>query len=158
MNEHNDTTNISELPIVQTSSGTNNDEMIQNMHLSNEKRQHDVDSIVEKVVDEKRVRFQEEVGSSSNEHVAPVVEKSSYFTLQMEHKVIVLATFFFFVFMDTKFKKYILNILVQIFGNILKTEMNQMTKIGMFVYSLFYASVLMTCVSLIDLTSFHLAF
>jgi len=158
MNEHNDTTNISELPIVQTNSGTNNDEMMQNIQLSTEKRQHDVDSIVEKAVDEKRVRFQEEFGSSVNERVALVAEKSSSFTLQIEHKVIVLATFFFFVFMDTKFKKYILNILVQIFGNMLKTEMNQMTKIGMFVYSLFYASLLMTCVSLIDLTSFHLAF
>ena len=158
MNEHNDTTNISELPIVQTNSGTNNDEMMQNIQLSTEKRQHDVDSIVEKAVDEKRVRFQEQFDSSVNERVAPVTEKSSSFTLQIEHKVIVLATFFFFVFMDTKFKKYILNILVQIFGNMLKTEMNQMTKIGMFVYSLFYASLLMTCVSLIDLTSFHLAF
>tara|TARA_B100001059_G_C17799849_1_gene565446 strand:+ start:1195 stop:1671 length:477 start_codon:yes stop_codon:yes gene_type:complete len=158
MNEHNDTTNISELPIVQTNSGTNNDEMMQNIHLSTEKRQHDVNSIVEKSVDEKRVRFQEKLGSPSNEPVVPVVEKSSSFALQIEHKVIVLATFFFFVFMDTKFKKYILNILVQIFGNVLKTEMNQMTKIGMFVYSLFYASVLLICVSLIDLTSFHLAF
>ena len=85
-------------------------------------------------------------------------KKSESFVLSLEHKIIILSTFFFFVFMDTQFKKYILNILVQIFGSFLKSEHGHMTKMGMFVYSLFYGSILLTIVTCIDITSFHLAF
>ena len=86
------------------------------------------------------------------------ISNSPQFVLTMEHKVVLLAVFFFFVFHDPKFRKYMLNILVQIFGAFLKTETGNLTKIGMFVYSLLYGLVLWCCVTFIDLASFHLAF
>lgn len=154
--QHIDTTNISDLPIVPNNNVKNNDEVIQNLNLTTAQRQQDLQSVTEKVLEEKRVRFTDETTNEYQE--ANKSSKNIGFTLRLEHKVIILATFFFFVFMDVKFKKYILNIMVPIFGNYLKTETNQMNLIGMFMYSLFYASVLLGCVSLIDLTSFHFAF
>jgi len=154
--DDNDTTNISDLPIIPNNNVKNNDEVIQNLNLTTAQRQQDLQSVTEKVIEEKRVRFTDETGNKDQE--PHTTSKNIGFTLRLEHKVIILATFFFFVFMDVKFKKYILNIMVPIFGNYLKTETNQMNLFGMFMYSLFYASILLGCVSLIDLTSFHLAF
>lgn len=151
-----DTTNISDLPIITNNSGKNNEEIIQNLNLTTEQRQQDLNSVTEKILEEKRVRFNDDMNESVKEEKIP--SKNTGFTLRLEHKVIILATFFFFIFMDVKFKKYILNIMIPIFGNYLRTETNQMNAIGMFMYSLFYASILLGCVSLIDLTSFHLAF
>lgn len=151
-----DTTNISDLPITPNNNVKNNDEVIQNLNLTTTQRQEDLNLIPEKEMQEKKVRFSDDLKNEVKQ------ESSSYkntgFVLHLEHKVIILATFFFFIFMDTKFKKYILNIMIPIFGNYLRTESNQMNTIGMLVYSLFYASILLGCVSLIDLTSFHLAF
>ena len=149
-----DTTNISELPIVSNQS-TNNDEIIRNLPLSTESVQNDPNVLMHDLHEEKKVRF------SEDHSIHPPEKKKvpSYtFSFKLEHKVIILSMFFFFVFSDPKFRKYILNILVQIFGNFLKTETGNLTKIGMFVYSLFYGLVLLLCVSFIDLTSFHLAF
>ena len=154
--QHIDTTNISDLPIVTNNSGNNNEEIIQNLNLTTEQRQQDLNAVTEKVIEEKRVRFKDDINNEVEKDTNS--SKKSDFVLRLEHKVIILATFFFFIFMDTKFKKYILNIMIPIFGNYLRTETNQMNAIGMFMYSLFYGSILLACVSLIDLTSFHLAF
>lgn len=148
-----DTTNISELPIMQPPITNNKEEILQNTSLSTEQRQLDNNIVApqkQKTASEKpekkKVTFKEPP------------KKGESFVLTLEHKIIILATFFFFVFMDTQFKKYILNILVQVFGSFLKSEHGNMTKIGMFVYSLFYGSLLLGIVTCIDITSFHLAF
>ena len=156
MAEHIDTTNISELPIVHKQNEATNDEVIQNLNITTERRQCDPNSVLEKEANEKKVRFQDDMQPPQKE--IPKTQPSSQFSLTLEHKMIILATFFFFVFMDAKFKKYILNIFVQIFGSYLKTEMNQMNKLGMFVYSLFYGVILFACIRFMDLASFHLSF
>ena len=144
-----DTTSISELPIVSNTPSTN-DEVLRNLPLSTESIQKDPSALIESLHGEKRVHF--------NDESVDIPEKSYQFVFKLEHKLIILAVFFFFVFSDSKFRKYILNILVQIFGAYLKTETGNLTKIGMFVYSLFYGLVLLVCVTFIDFTSFHLAF
>ena len=158
MAEHIDTTQINELPIIPKQNEASNEEVIQNMNLSTENRQHDTNSVLQNVANEKKVRFKDQLESTEKKESSPSPSPSQQFTLTLEHKIIILATFFFFVFMDPKFKKYILNIFVQIFGSYLKTEMNQMNKIGMFLYSLFYAILLFICVRFVDLASFHLSF
>ena len=148
-----DTTNISDLPIMQPPITKNKEEVLQNTPLSTQ--QHQLDNRV--VAPQK----QETLSKKSEKKKVTFKEpskKAESFVLSLEHKIIILSTFFFFVFMDTQFKKYILNILVQIFGSFLKSEHGHMTKMGMFVYSLFYGSILLTIVTCIDITSFHLAF
>ena len=157
MNVEPDTTNISDLPII-PSQPVSNDETIQNMNLSTDSVGQDPRTIIEKELQQKRVRFQEDHGHQEDSSTTEIETPSYKWILTLEHKIVLLAVFFFFVFMDPKFKKYLLNILVQIFGVFLKNEAGNMSKIGMFVYSLFYGFILLACVSLIDLTSFHLAF
>lgn len=148
-----DTTNIQDLPIHPGPVTNNNDEVIQNLNLTTQQRQlddHAISNNEEAQYEKKHVSF------GSNTIHGEETQKN--FELTIELKIIVLATFFFFVFMDSQFKRYILNICVQIFGSYLKTETNQMSKLGMFVYSLCYGLLLWSIVSFIDLTSFHLAF
>lgn len=148
-----DTTNIQDLPIHPGPVTNNNDEVIQNLNLTTQQRQlddHAISNNEEAQYEKKHVSF------GSNTIHGEETQKN--FELTIELKIIVLATFFFFVFMDSQFKRYILNICVQIFGSYLKTESNQMSKLGMFVYSLCYGLLLWSIVSFIDLTSFHLAF
>ena len=147
------TTNIQDLPIHPGPVTNNNDEVIQNLNLTTQQRQlddHAISNNEEAQYEKKHVSF------GSNTIHGEETQKN--FELTIELKIIVLATFFFFVFMDSQFKRYILNICVQIFGSYLKTETNQMSKLGMFVYSLCYGLLLWSIVSFIDLTSFHLAF
>ena len=149
-----DTTNIQDLPIHPGPVTNNNDEVIQNLNLTTQQRQlddHAISNNEETQYEKKHVSF------GSNTIYDEETQKNN-FELTIELKIIVLATFFFFVFMDSQFKRYILNICVQIFGSYLKTESNQMSKLGMFVYSLCYGLLLWSIVSFIDLTSFHLAF
>ena len=58
--------------------------------------------------------------------------------LEDDMKIIILSTVLFFVFQDAKVKTYIMNILCQIFGAFLKTDLGNISKIGMFFYSMFY--------------------
>ena len=150
-----ESTNINDLPIIPMNA-SNQEEVIQNLNLSTQK--HQLENMNDETTKhaEKRVTFDEQ---TMRQDVDTASQKNKEtFSLRLEHKIIILATFFFFVFMDKNFKKYILNIFVQIFGTYLKSESNQMTTIGMFIYSLFYGSLLMACVTFVDFTSFHLAF
>jgi len=90
----------------------------------------------------KRVRF------------SPVIEKSSSF--QEKHKIILLATLFFLLFSDSKVKIYLMNILVVIFGDALRTSAGGSSKIGQVAYSILYGLLLVLLVSFIDLSSFSL--
>ena len=148
-----DTTNIQDLPIHPGPVTNNNDEVIQNLNLTTQQRQlddHAISNNEEAQYEKKHVSF------GSNTIDGEETQQNCEVTIEL--KISLLATFFFFVFMDSQFKRYILNICVQIFGSYLKTETNQMSKLGMFVYSLCYGLLLWSIVSFIDLTSFHLAF
>lgn len=147
-----DTTNISDLPIQAPPITQNNDEVIQNMNLSTQSRQLD------DVVMKQDTKHQSETPSKKRGTFEEPVDKKETFVLSLEHKVIILATFFFFVFMDSQFKKYILNVLVQIFGSYLKSEHGNMSKLGMFVYSLLYGCIIWAVTTCVDIASFHLAF
>lgn len=153
-------TSISELPIQQNTPPISGDEQVANIGVTTDRavmdrqvvNQHE--NIENHTPQEKKVRFED---SAKNEKKRQK-KNNEFFVLKLEHKIVILATFLFFVFFDKKFQKYILNILVQIFGEFLKTEHGNMTKIGMFFYSLFFGSILTSIVTLVDLSSFHLAF
>ena len=153
-----DTTNICDLPVVSTQP-MNGEEGMRQIPLSTQSIQQDPNIVKEH--QGKKVRFNDESINSKMTHKNEPykqIQNNNNFTVLLEHKIIILATFFFFVFSDSKFRKYILNILVQIFGTYLKTDTGHLSKIGMFVYSLFYGLLLLICVTVVDFTSFHLAF
>ena len=58
---------------------------------------------------------------------------------------------------DPKVKKYLMNILVQIFGSFVKTEHGNFTQIGILIYALFFGSTLLSIVKTVDISSFHLS-
>ena len=85
-----------------------------------------------------------------------VPEKNGY-SLQEKHKIIILATLFFILFSDTKVKIYLMNILVVILGESLRTPAGGTSKIGLVAYSLLFASTLWSIVSFIDLSTLSIA-
>lgn len=153
-------TSISELPIQQNTPPVSGDEQVANIGVTTVRavmdrqvmNQHE--TIENPTPQEKKVRFEDSVNNEKKRQK----KNNEFFVLKLENKIVILATFLFFVFFDKKFQKYILNILVQIFGEFLKTDHGNMTKIGMFFYSIFFGSVLTAIVTLVDLSSFHLAF
>jgi hypothetical protein len=74
------------------------------------------------------------------------------------HKVIILATIYFLLFTDIKVRTYIINILVVIFGNFLRTPLGGTSKIGWVFYSIVFGLSLYSTVSMIDLSSYSLKF
>ena len=72
-------------------------------------------------------------------------------------KIIVLATVLFFVFQDPKVRTYILNILCQIFGQFLKTNMGNISKIGILFYSLVFGLIMYVITKIVDINSFNLS-
>ena len=79
------------------------------------------------------------------------------FEVKDTHKVIILATIFFLLFSDIKVKSYILNILITILGGSLKTASGSISKIGLIMYTVVYASTLFTMVNLIDIAVLRFA-
>ena len=71
-------------------------------------------------------------------------------------KIIILATVIFFVFQDGKVKNYILNILCQIFGKFLKTDLGNISKIGTLFYSFVFGLVIYIIIKLIDVKKLNL--
>ena len=154
-----DTTNISDLPINTNMPPNEQNEQIENMRLNTLPMTNDKEIVNNDFIQEKRVRFEDNLDPSlEKSDQTNSKQKDFVFEFKLEYKIIILATFFLFIFMDNKFKKYILNILVQIFGSYLKTELGNMTKLGLFVYSLCFGLLLIGIVSFIDFSSFHLAF
>jgi hypothetical protein len=154
-----DTTNISDLPINTNMPPNEQNEQIENMRLNTLPMTNDKEIVNNDFIQEKKVRFEDNMNPSlEKSEQSHSKQKDFVFEFKLEYKIIILATFFFFIFMDNKFKKYILNILVQIFGSYLKTELGNMTKLGLFVYSLCFGLLLTGIVSFIDFSSFHLAF
>ncbi len=74
------------------------------------------------------------------------------------HKVIILATIYFMLFTDIKVRSYIINILVVIFGDFLRTPGGGTSKMGWIFYSLVFGLSLYVTVSMIDLSAYSLPF
>lgn len=153
-----DTTNISDLPIIPNNPPNNSEELMENMNLNKNNVMIDNKVLQPKELNKKNVTFNENVQYDTEQKQKLKQNKTIQqgFHFKIEYKVIIFATFLFFIFNDIKFRKYILNILVQIFGSFLKTETNQMTLLGMLFYSIFYGLILLLLVTFIDLTSLQL--
>ncbi len=79
-------------------------------------------------------------------------------TIKDIHKVIILATIYFMLLTDLKVKNYIINILVVIFGDFLRTPGGGTSKIGWVFYSFVFGLILLITVSIIDISSYSLPF
>lgn len=158
-----DTTSINELPIANVPHQTGESAMQQNNTTSSTHITIDPQStqIPEYAKTDKRVQFADEANlpltESQTKSSADSEVKKQSMDMSMDVKIVVLASIVFFLFMDPKVKKYLLNILVQIFGNFLRTEHGNLTQIGILVYSMLFGTILLVIVKTIDISSFHLA-
>ena len=83
--------------------------------------------------------------------------ESQNFDMKLETKIVFLASIIFFIMMDTKVKKYLLNILVQIFGYYLTNAHGNMTQLGLLAYTSLFCLILYTSVKTIDLGAMKFA-
>ena len=147
-----DTTNICDLPIVSTQP-VSGEEGMRQMPLSTQSIQQDPNIVKEH--QGKKVRFNDESINSNMTHKNEPYKQiqNNNFTVLLEHKIIILATFssLYLVILNSK---YILNILVQIFGTYLKTDTGHLSKIGMFVYSFFMVYYCLYALQLLTLLLF----
>ena len=135
------TTNINELPIESTPPENRN--LPEGQINSSMNRMIDPNTTIR---EEKHVRFQE---------VLPV--HKDRFELKDTHKVIILSTILFLLFSDPKVKAYVMNILEVIFGKFIKSATGT-TKIGLAFYASVFGTILLLCISFIDLSAIKLAF
>ena len=91
---------------------------------------------------EKKVSFQETVNH---------IDKTTLYDVSESNKIIILASLVFLLFSDSKVKSYILNILIGIFGENLKTTNGGISKLGLAFYSVVYGLVLYIMVNIIDI-------
>ena len=91
-----DTTNISDLPIMQPPITNNKEEVLQNTTLSTQ--QHQLDNRV--VAPQKQETLNQKPEKKKVTFKEPS-KKAESFVLSLEHKIIILSTFFFFVFSMT---------------------------------------------------------
>jgi len=131
------TTNINDLPV--ESNPPDNRELPEtNLNVNRSREIEDAPM--------KRVHFEE-----------PRVEKNKLSEIKETYKVIILASLFFLLFSDLKVKSYILNILIVILGNSLKTASGGISKIGLVVYSIVYGISLFALVNVVDFASLKLS-
>jgi len=156
-----DTTNIDELPI-QNNIPVNNDntEIIEKMPITS--NNITLDSKIQiNEPSKKQVKFEENIQEYIDETPKKIKNKknnNNNLDLTIEYKIIFLSTVLFFIFIDKKFKVYIINILAQIFGSYLKNDMGNVSNIGIVFYTLFYGIILFGCVKIIDISSINLSF
>ena len=67
-----------------------------------------------------------------------------------KHKVLILASVFFLLFSDVKVKIYLMNILVVIFGDALRTSGGGSTKLGQLFYMTLFGMTLWVATILVD--------
>ena len=125
------TTNINELPI-DSNPPDNRDLPEQTINT--------VNRIMEEPEQPRRVHF--------NEPIKP--PKATLYDVSETNKVIILATIFFLLFSDGKVRNYIMEILLVIFGDSLKTQSGGMSKIGLVFYSGIYGLSLYVLIFLVD--------
>ena len=126
------TTNINELPIDQNPPD-NRDLPEQTINT--------VNRIIEEQEQPKRVHFKEPSKPPN----------TTLYDVSDTNKVIILATIFFLLFSDGKVRNYIMDILLVIFGDSLKTQSGGMSKIGLVFYSSVYGVSLFVLIFLIDI-------
>ena len=150
-----DTTSINELPIITSLPPNDANEEMEKINLTTERNMIDRETLnIAQEKNEKRVHFEDEVSKSEEKET---IQPEQKYDLSIQFKIIILATLLFFFFINSKIKKYLLNILVQVFGSFLKTEHNNMSQIGMLFYTLFYGLIMTIIVKTVDISSFHLA-
>ena len=132
------TTNINDLPI--DSNPPENRELPEHELNMNRNR------IVEDNTPARKVQFEENK-----------INKTQLYDIKESHKIIILASLFFLLFSDLKIKSYVLNILIVILGNSLKTASGGISKIGLVVYSIVYGISLFILVKLVDSATTHFA-
>ena len=132
------TTNINDLPI--DNNPPENRELPEKDIIHNEQRR--MINPNENV--EKKVTFQEKNNITH-------IDKSTLYDLSESNKIIILASLLFLLFSDSKIKNYILNILIGIFGDNLKTTSGGVSKLGLVGYSTVYGLILYITLSIIDI-------
>ena len=151
------TTNISELPIKSNIPPIDSSEMEDKLQPST--NNFAIDQNVIHSQPEKHVKFADE---ESVKEVVKSEEKTKkdadLFTISNEFKLIALASLMFFIFIDNKFKRYIINILTQIFGEFIKTETGGTSKLGNLFYSLTFGLVLYLFTVFVDYTTLQFDF
>jgi hypothetical protein len=130
------TTNINDLPI------DNNPP--ENRELPENDINHNDRMINPNANVEKKVTFQEKNNIAH-------IDKSTLYDLKESNKIIILASLLFLLFSDSKIKNYILNILIGIFGENLKTTSGGVSKLGLICYSTVYGLILFITLNIIDL-------
>lgn len=150
------TTNISELPIKSNIPPIETLEMEEKIQTPSDKFAIDKDIL--HTQPEKTVRFADEEIVKEEPEQQPPKRKNDLFTISNEVKLISLASLMFFIFIDSKFKKYIINILTQIFGEFIKTETGGTSKVGNIFYSLTFGLVLYLFTVFVDYTALQFDF
>ena len=151
------TTNISELPIKSNIPAINSSDIEDKVQTPPD--HFSIDENVLQSNPKKGVRFEDE--QPPNLHVNDDKKKkneTTRFIISNELKLIALASLLFFIFIDSKFKKYIINILMQIFGPFVKTETGGTSKIGNLFYSLTFGLILYFFTIFIDYTTLQFDF
>jgi|TARA_B110000285_G_C15140069_1_gene630112 hypothetical protein len=156
-----DTTNIDDLPIQNNIPiNNNNDEIVEKMPINSNNITLDSEIQINNNI-KKNVTFDDSVQNMVNKPRNTENKpnnQESLDILTIEYKIVILSTIIFFIFMDKKFKIYIINILAQIFGSYLKTDMGNITNVGIVFYSLFFGLTLISCIKIIDISSIKLMF
>jgi hypothetical protein len=150
------TTNISELPIKSNIPPIENSEMEEKIQASSDKFSIDTDVLQTQL--EKNVTFVDEERVKEEPELKSPHRNTDLFTISNEMKLISLASLMFFIFIDNKFKKYIINILTQIFGEFIKTETGGTSKIGNVFYSLTFGLILYLFTVFVDYTALQFDF
>ena len=150
------TTNISELPIKSNIPPIENSEMEEKIQAPPDKFAIDKDIL--HTQPEKTVRFADEELAEEEPEPKQPNKTPDLFTISNEVKLISLASLMFFIFIDSKFKKYIINILTQIFGEFIKTETGGTSKIGNIFYSLTFGLILYLFTVFVDYTALQFDF
>jgi len=125
------TTNINDLPI-DSNPPENRDLPEQELNINRNR-------MIEDTAPTRKVHFEEKT-----------IVKTQLYDIKESQKIIILATLFFLLFSDLKVKSYVLNILIVILGNSLKTGSGGISKIGLVVYSIIYGLSLFLMVKLVD--------
>ena len=100
-----DTTNISDLPINTNMPPNEQNEQIENMRLNTLPITNDKEIVKNDFIQEKKVRFEDNMNPSLEKTDQGNSKQNDFvFEFKLEYKIIILATFFFFIFMDNKFK------------------------------------------------------
>lgn len=146
------TTNISELPIQPNLPATNSSEIENKVQINPSNITMDANILNKER--EKHVKFAD-VDNIPNEESINKLKNNldDHKTISNEVKLISLASLLFFIFIDNKFKIYIINILTQIFGVFLKTETGGTSKIGNLFYSITFGLILYIFTRFIDFTA-----